>query len=464
MKLWGGRFSKATDELVQQFNSSIDIDKRLYKEDIEASLAWANALQTTGILSKNELQSITSGLNQIKTEFVEKKFIFAQKDEDIHTAVERRLTELIGETAGKLHTGRSRNDQVTTDFRIWVLNACSILIKNIIELQKELISNASENLNTPMPGYTHLQLAQPITWGLWILSHFWPLQRDIERLQQTQERTSKIPLGSAALAGTSLNINRQKIAKQLNFNEVSENSLDAVSDRDFAAEFLFCTSLIGIHLSRLSEQLILYSSAEFSFVILDDAYTTGSSLMPQKKNPDTLELTRGKSGRLIGNLTSLLTTLKGLPSAYDKDLQEDKEPVFDSFDTLNITLPVMSGLISSLQINTSKMSANISPSLAATDIADYLVDKNIPFRMAHNLVGKLVSLSEQLQKPLNDLSEIEMQTISKHFNLDIKKLFDVKTQLERRNVTGATSRIALQEQLDKANIIVSQNADHISPE
>ena len=235
MKLWGGRFSKATNELVQQFNSSIDIDKRLYKEDIEASLAWANALQTTGTLSKDELQSITSGLNQIKTEFVEKKFVFAQKDEDIHTAVERRLTELIGETAGKLHTGRSRNDQVTTDFRLWVLNACSILIKNIIELQKELISNASENLNTPMPGYTHLQLAQPITWGLWILSHFWPLQRDIERLQQTQERTSKLPLGSAALAGTSLNIKRQKIAKQLNFNEVSENSLDAVSDRDFAA-------------------------------------------------------------------------------------------------------------------------------------------------------------------------------------------------------------------------------------
>ena len=266
------------------------------------------------------------------------------------------------------------------------------------------------------------------------------------------------------MAGTSLNIKRQKIAKQLNFNEVSENSLDAVSDRDFAAEFLFCTSLIGIHLSRLSEQLILYSSEEFSFVILDDAYTTGSSLMPQKKNPDTLELTRGKSGRLIGNLTSLLTTLKGLPSAYDKDLQEDKEPVFDSFDTLNITLPVMSGLISSLQINTSKMSANISPSLAATDIADYLVDKNIPFRRAHNLVGKLASLSEQLQKPLNDLSEIEMQTISKHFNLDIKKLFDVKTQLERRNVTGATSTIALQEQLDKANIIVSQNDDRISPE
>jgi argininosuccinate lyase len=301
-----------------------------------------------------------------------------------------------------------------------------------------------------MPGYTHLQPAQPITWGHWSLSHFWPLQRDIQRLTQVQERTSSLPLGSAALAGTSFGIDRAKLAADLEFNSISENSLDAVSDRDFAADFLFSTAMIGIHLSRLSEQLILFSSSEFGFVSLDDAYTTGSSLLPQKKNPDTLELTRGKSGRLIGNLTGLLTTLKGLPSAYDKDLQEDKEYLFDSTDTLILALPVMSGVISTLKINPDKMSASILPTLSATDMADYLVDKGVPFREAHGIVGQLVLLAEKQGQDLTTLSLNEMQAISQYFTEDVMDTFDVNTALKRRGVIGGTSPEYLDIQLQSA--------------
>ena len=309
---------------------------------------------------------------------------------------------------------------------------------------------ATNNLNTPMPGYTHLQPAQPITWGLWSLSHFWPLQRDIQRLSQVQDRASSLPLGSAALAGTSFAIDRAELAADLGFNSISENSLDAVSDRDFAAEFLFSTAMIGVHLSRLSEQLILFSSSEFGFVSLDDAYTTGSSLLPQKKNPDTLELTRGKSGRLIGNLTGLLTTLKGLPSAYDKDLQEDKEYLFNSTDTLILALPVMSGVISTLNINIDKMSDSISPTLSATDMADYLVHKGIPFREAHGIVGELVLLAEKQGQDLTALSLDEMQSISQHFTEDVMETFDIQKALERRAVIGGTSSKSLDIQLQSA--------------
>lgn len=451
MQLWGGRFNKSTDKLVQLFNSSLGFDKRLYQEDITASRTWAKGLEKAGVLTKSEAKTILSGLEKIRMEFIEKTFIFGENDEDIHTAVERRLTEIIGSVAGKLHTGRSRNDQVATDFRLWTIHACSKLMEHIVSLQKELIKSATDNLSTPMPGYTHLQPAQPITWGLWSLSHFWPLQRDIQRLTQIQERTSSLPLGSAALAGTSFAIDRAKLAADLEFNSISENSLDAVSDRDFAAEFLFATALIGVHLSRLSEQLILFSSSEFGFVSLDDGYTTGSSLLPQKKNPDTLELTRGKSGRLIGNLTGLLATLKGLPSAYDKDLQEDKEYLFDSADTLNLALPVMSGLISTLKINADKMSASILPTLSATDMADYLVDKGVPFREAHGIVGKLVLLAEKHEKDLTALSLDEMKAISQYFAEDVMEIFDVETALERRAVVGGTSSEYLHVQILAAN-------------
>ncbi|MBH28426.1 MAG: argininosuccinate lyase [Chloroflexi bacterium] len=450
MQLWGGRFNKSTDKLVQMFNSSLGFDKRLYQEDITASCTWTKGLERAGVLTTSEAKTILNGLAKVRSEFAENKFIFHENDEDIHTAVERRLTEIIGAVAGKLHTGRSRNDQVATDFRLWTMHTCSKLVDHIINLQSTLIDSATENLNTPMPGYTHLQPAQPITWGLWSLSHFWPLQRDIQRLTQVKERASSLPLGSAALAGTSFAIDRAELAADLEFNSISENSLDAVSDRDFAAEFLFTAAMIGIHLSRLSEQLILFSSSEFGFVSLDDAYTTGSSLLPQKKNPDTLELTRGKSGRLIGNLTGLLTTLKGLPSAYDKDLQEDKEYLFDSTDTLILALPVMSGVISTLKLNTNKMLDSILPALSATDMADYLVDKGIPFREAHGIVGELVLLAEKQEQDLTTLSLHEMQSISQHFAEDVMETFDTKKALERRAIIGGTSSKYLDIQLQSA--------------
>lgn len=456
MRLWGGRFNKSTDKLVQMFNSSLSFDKRLYQEDITASCSWAKGLEKVGVLTKSEIETILDGLEKVRIEFVEDKFRFDENDEDIHTAVERRLTEIIGPVAGKLHTGRSRNDQVATDFRLWTIHACSKLVEHIVNLQSELIKSAADNLNTPMPGYTHLQPAQAITWGLWSLSHFWPLQRDVQRLTQVQERTSSLPLGSAALAGTSFAIDRAKLAADLAFTSISENSLDAVSDRDFAAEFLFSTAMIGIHLSRLSEQLILYSSSEFGFVSLDDGYTTGSSLLPQKKNPDTLELTRGKSGRLVGNLTGLLTTLKGLPSAYDKDLQEDKEYLFSSADTLNLALPVMSGLISTLTINADKMSSSIIPTLSATDMADHLVGKGVPFREAHGLVGKLVLLAEHHNKDLTALSLDEMKTISQHFTEDVMEVFNVESALDKRAVIGGTSSKYLHKQLQAANTALTK--------
>ena len=451
MQLWGGRFNKSTDKLVQIFNSSLSFDKRLYQEDITASCSWTKGLKKAGVLTNSETETILSGLEKVRIEFVEDKFRFDETDEDIHTAVERRLTEIIGPVAGKLHTGRSRNDQVATDTRLWTIHACSNLVEHIVNLQSELIKSATDNLNTPMPGYTHLQPAQPITWGLWSLSHFWPLQRDVQRLIQVQERTSSLPLGSAALAGTSFAIDRVELAAELEFKSISENSLDAVSDRDFAAEFLFSTAMIGIHLSRLSEQLILFSSSEFGFVSLDDGYTTGSSLLPQKKNPDTLELTRGKSGRLVGNLTGLLITLKGLPSAYDKDLQEDKEYLFDSADTLNLALPVMAGVISTLNINADNMLDSILPTLSAIDMADYLVGKGVPFREAHGLVGKLVLLAEQHGKDLNTLSLDKMKTISQHFTEDVMEVFNVEAALERRAVIGGTSSEYLHKQLQAAN-------------
>ncbi|MGD2048325.1 MAG: argininosuccinate lyase, partial [Chloroflexota bacterium] len=332
-KLWGGRFAKGTDSLAHQLNASLPFDVRLYDEDITASIAWARGLVGAGVLTAEEAETIVAGLEQVRAEFQAMKVTFAPADEDIHTVVERRLTEIVGPVGGKLHTGRSRNDQVATDFRLWVMRAVDQLLEKVADLQRALLESARSTPNLPMPGYTHLQHAQPVAWGHWLLSHFWPLTRDVRRLKAVRAATAVLPLGSAALAGTSFPVDRQALADELGFESISPNSLDAVSDRDFVTGFLYTAAMLGLHLSHFSEQLIIFSSAEFGFVQLDDAYATGSSLMPQKKNPDTLELTRGKAGRLIGNLTGMLATLKGLPSSYDKDLQEDKEPVFDSFDT-----------------------------------------------------------------------------------------------------------------------------------
>lgn len=449
-KLWGGRFTKGTNALVHEFNASLRFDIRLASQDIACSKAWARGLAGASVLTPSEAETLITGLSQVEEELANGRFQFQPGDEDIHTAVERRLTEIVGEVGGKLHTGRSRNDQVATDFRLWLMEACDEIAQMLTDLQQALVDNAAANLNLPIPGYTHLQHAQPVTWGHWVLSHFWPLVRDQERLAQVQQRTAILPLGSAALAGTAFPVNRQALADELGFSTVSQNSLDAVSDRDFAADFLYFAALLGVHLSRLSEQLILFSSSEFGFVQLDDGYSTGSSLMPQKKNPDTLELTRGKSGRLIGNLVGLLTTLKGLPSSYDKDLQEDKEPVFDAFDTLSRTIPIMAGLFRTLRLRPDRMAAQLEPNLLATDLADYLVKQGVPFRQSHHLVGEVVQMAEERSVLLTELTLADLQSVSEEFDEGATAVFNIAASLNGRNVTGGTSAQALQAQLEAA--------------
>jgi argininosuccinate lyase len=442
-KLWGGRFAEAADPLAHQLNASLGFDQRLWREDIRGSVAWANALARAGVLPAAEAEQITGGLRQVQSEFEAGAFVFAPGDEDIHTAVERRLTELIGPVGGKLHTGRSRNDQVATDFRLWVLGATTNIIAGLREFQRALLAQAEAHVETLMPGYTHLQRAQPITYGFWLLSHFWALERDVERWQASGERASVCPLGSAALAGTPYRIDRAALAADLGFARAAENAWDAVSDRDFAAEFLFNAALTGAHLSRLAETLIIFSSAEFGFVTLADAYATGSSLMPQKKNPDMLELARGKAGTLLGLLTGLLATLKGLPSAYDKDLQEDKPPVFAAYDTLSLLLPVLAGTVATFTVNAERMRAALDLSLLATELADYLVRKGLPFREAHHVVGRLVrEMGEKMETGMEAL-----KSFSPLFEADVAEIFDLSTAVARRAALGGTSPASVREQI-----------------
>ena len=359
MTLWGGRFTQKMDPAAWDLNLSLPVDRRLAPQDVEASLVWAAALHQAGVLSEDEYKQVSAGLKKIQDEFTGQTFSYRPDDEDIHSAVERRLTELIGPVAGKLHTGRSRNDQVATDFRLWVLQTIPTIELAIIGLQAVLIARAETAHETLMPGYTHLQRAQPVLLAHWWLAHFWPLQRDRERLAQLAGRTAVLPLGSGALAGTPIAVDREAMANALGFAATSQNSIDAVSDRDFAAEFLFCETLCGIHLSKLAEVIVLFTSAEFGFLELADRFSTGSSLMPQKKNPDVFELTRGKTGVLIGQLTGLFATLKSLPSTYDKDLQEDKAPLFTATDILLAILPVIAGALQSIDVHSDRMRAAI---------------------------------------------------------------------------------------------------------
>ena len=448
-KLWGSRFAEPTDALVHRYNASIGFDARLYDEDITGSVAWAEGLAAAGLLTADERDALLAGLEAVRAEFAAGAFAIVPDDEDIHSAVERRLTELVGPIGGKLHTGRSRNDQVATDFRLWLMRACDRLDVALRELQAALADSAAA-LDLPLPGYTHLQHAQPITWGHWALAHFWPLARDRQRFAAARRSAAVLPLGAAALAGTAFAIDRAALAARLGFGDVTANSLDAVSDRDFAAEFLFAAALLGVHLSRLAEQLILFSSAEFGFVRLADAYSTGSSIMPQKKNPDTLELTRGKSGRLIGHLTGFLATLKGLPSAYDKDLQEDKEPVFDAADTLELALPVMAGLLRTLELRPERMAAQLEAGLLATEVADYLVRRGLPFREAHQVVGRVVRLSEERGVAITELELEALQAISPHFGPDVADAMTVPAALAARDLPGGTGPGAVRTQLAAA--------------
>jgi len=439
MTLWGGRFSTKLNDQAWDLNSSLAVDRRLAIQDVDGSLAWADALHKANILLDKEYASVSLGLATVKEEFAVGRFSFAPSDEDIHTAVERRLTELIGSVAGKLHTGRSRNDQVATDFRLWMLGAIPALDTALKDLQSAFVEQAELAGETPMPGYTHLQRAQPILLSHWWLSHYHPLQRDRERLIDLTARVSVMPLGSSALAGTPIPVDRVALAESLGFAAASPNSLDAVSDRDFAAEYLFCATMIGIHLSKLAEQIILYATAEFGFFELSDSFSTGSSLMPQKKNPDLFELTRGKTGALIGMLTGLLATLKGLPSTYDKDLQEDKAPVFAATDTLLAILPVIAGATRTIVAKPERMRAAIDSTMMATDLADYLVGKGIPFRETHAIAGKAVRAAGEKKIELEEMPLEAYQALCPAFEADVYQVFDPLKSIEKRNAVGGTS-------------------------
>jgi argininosuccinate lyase len=444
------RLTKPTDVLVQRLNASLPQDLRLHEEDIEVRKAWAKGLLAIGILTADEHKALIDGLQAVRSEFGTGEFNTLPSDDSVHTAIERRLGEIIGPVADKLQTGYSRSDQIASVFRLWVMRACDRAIEHLRGLQKAMLSSADEGLDTPMPGYTHLQRAQPTTWGHWMLSHFWPLVRDVERFQAVRERAAQLPLGAGAMAGTSYRIDRRGLAADLGFRAVAPNSIDAVGDRDFAAEFVFAAALTGIHLSRLCEQLILFCSSEFGFIEIDDAYITFSSVMPQKRNPEALELTRAKSGRLLGNLAGLLAMLKALPSAYDRDLQEDKQPVFDSLDTLSLVLPVVAGAITTLTLHPDKMAGRLDPELMSADLADYLVAKGLPYKQAFDLVSLAVRLAERRHVTLTQLSKEDLQSISSLFDDDVRDVFDVRRALALRLVEGGTAPDALKFQMDQA--------------
>jgi argininosuccinate lyase len=449
MTLWSGRFSTKLDPSAWAFNTSLPFDQRLALQDVRGSIAWVGALKNADVVTHQEHEQIILGLNLIAKEFTENTFSFVENDEDIHTAVERRLGELIGVVAGKLHTGRSRNDQVATDFRLWMLDCLPLLDGAIRGLQSTLLDLAEAHQTTLMPGYTHLQRAQPVTFSHWLLSHFWPLQRDRERLQDLRDRVAICPLGSGALAGTAFPVGRAALAQILGFDYPSQNSIDGVSDRDFVAEYLFCCSLCGVHLSKLSENIVLFTTAEFGFIGLSDAYSTGSSLMPQKKNPDMFELARGKAGTMIGLLTGFMSTLKGLPSTYDKDLQEDKVPVFQATDTLVAILPVLAGALKTMTVNEERMFAAIDSAILATDLADYLVRKGLPFREAHAAAGKAVRAVAEKGLGLDQLSLNEWQALGP-FEFDVKSVFDALESVKRRNAIGGTSPQSVEKQIQIA--------------
>ncbi len=449
MTLWGGRFSGKLDPAAWALNSSLPFDQRLATQDVRGSIAWVTAIHQVGVLNAKEHEQIINGLNLILKEFDNHTFTFVESDEDIHTAVERRLGDLVGTVAGKLHTGRSRNDQVATDFRMWMLDSLPLLDNAIQGLQSVLLNLSEAHLTTLMPGYTHLQRAQPVSLSHWLLSHFWSLQRDRERLADLRKRVAILPLGCGALAGTAFPVDRESLAQTLGFDSPAPNSMDAVSDRDFAAEFLFCAAMIGVHLSKLSENVVLFSTAEFGFFELSDSYSTGSSLMPQKKNPDMFELARGKSGTLIGLLTGLMSTLKGLPSTYDKDLQEDKQPVFQATDTLLSILPVLAGALRTMTVHKERMAAAIDSSMLATDLADYLVRKRIPFRDAHTAAGKAVRAAAEKNVSLDKLSLNEWQAIGP-FEADVVQIFDAMKSVEKRNAIGGTSPQSVKKQIQFA--------------
>jgi len=439
--IWGGRFDDRPSKIMEQINASIGFDKRMYAQDIKASKVHATMLAKQKIISKEDSIKIKEGLDQIQTEIENGIFVFNTFLEDIHMNIESRLKELIGDAAGRLHTARSRNDQVATDFKLWVRDELDDLDKALKALQTTFINQAEDHTNTILPGFTHLQTAQPVVLGHHLLSYVEMLGRDRDRIKDCRRRLNENPLGSCALAGTSFPIDRDVTTDELGFDQPTTNSLDAVSDRDFALEYLSLASILSVHLSRLAEEIVIWASPPFSFINLPDSFSTGSSMLPQKRNPDGAELIRAKTGRVIGNLTSLLVTMKGLPLAYSKDMQEDKEPVFETADILKLTVNAMNGMFEEITYNNEKMLALAkNANTNAVDLADWLViNLKKPFRDAHSISGKIVRLAEKQNKPIEELSLTEMQNIEPNITIEVFNILNIDTALNSRNSFGATA-------------------------
>ena len=450
-KLWGGRFSQPTDKFVEEFTASIDFDKRMYRYDIQGSSAHCRMLAKQGIISDAEAETIIAGLESIRADIEAGNFEFKVSLEDIHMNVEARLIERVGPVGGKLHTARSRNDQVALDVRLYLRDELAAILEYLDQLQQALLDQAADNLGVIMPGYTHLQTAQPILFAHHMLAYYEMLRRDAGRLADVGKRLNLLPLGAGALAGTTFPIDREFVAEQLGFDGVTRNSLDSVSDRDFAVEFCAAAALIMMHLSRLAEELILWSSADFHFIDLSDAFCTGSSIMPQKKNPDVPELVRGKTGRVYGNLISLLTLMKSLPLAYNKDMQEDKEPLFDSIDTVKGSLKVFAAMIAQMSVRAAEMRVAAARGFStATDVADYCVRKGLPFRQAHEVVGKTVRYCIEQGKDIPELSLAEFRQFSPLIEADIYEFVTLEASVNARRATGGTAREAVERELARA--------------
>jgi argininosuccinate lyase len=450
MKLWGGRFSKNTDSEVNDFNSSIRFDSRMYEQDIKGSIAHATMLGAVGVISESDSKTIIKALEEILSDIKNGKVEFTEDAEDIHMNIETILISRIGDTGKRLHTGRSRNDQVALDIRMYIKDEIKEIKDMLLSLEKTLLDIAKNNLDTIMPGYTHLQKAQPITLSHHTMAYFEMFKRDIERLSDCYKRTNVMPLGSGALAGTTYPLDREMVKDLLGFDSVTLNSLDGVSDRDFVIELASCLSICIMHLSRYSEELILWNSNEFSFIEMDDSCSTGSSIMPQKKNPDVAELIRGKSGRVYGDLTTILTVMKGIPLAYNKDMQEDKECIFDAIDTLKLCIPVFNKMISTMKINKDKMRKGASGGFTnATDAADYLVKKGMPFRQAHEVIGKMVLYAINNEKALDEFTMEEFKACSDIIEDDIYEAISLETCVNERKTIGAPSAEAVSYSIKK---------------
>lgn len=443
MKLWGGRFAAPPADALDRLGGSIHFDRRLHAEEIRVNQAYARALAGAGVLQADELQRMIEGLDRVAGKLAADPPP-SLDDEDIHTAVERLLFDEIGELARKLPTGRSRNDLSQTEFRLYLGSAIASLVEGLDRLRAAVFARSEESADALVPGYTHLQRAQPVVFGHLLLSHFWALTRDRERLVAAGRRASASPMGAGALAGNPYPVDRQAIAEELGFAEVLDNSVDAVGTRDYAMEFLAAGAILGVHLSRLAEDVVLWSSAEFGFVRLDDAWSTGSSLMPQKRNPDGCELIRGKAGRLIGNLVALLTVGKGLASGYQRDLQEDKEPCFDTLDTLRLALPVAEGTVGTMRMSEARMQAALSWDLLATDLAEYLVARGLPFRDAHRVSGEVFAHCERESVDPPDVALATLREFSPAFDEDVKAVWDYRTSVARRSVRGGPGDIKAQ--------------------